>query len=66
MNWEQARSLAEDHQGRCGVAPTAGRHRRKRRPRRARRRIGWALVDVGLRLAVDRPMSSDAAARLHV
>jgi hypothetical protein len=53
MNWEQARSLAEDHQSRCVVAPAP-----RKRQRRARRRIGWALVDVGLRLAVGRPARS--------
>jgi hypothetical protein len=55
MNWEQARSLAEDHQSRCTIAPAAAR---RKRTRRARRRIGWALVDVGLRLAVGTPARS--------
>jgi hypothetical protein len=55
MNWEQVRSLAEDHQSRTGVTAASAPRKRTLRPRRARRRIGWALVDVGLRLAVGQP-----------
>jgi hypothetical protein len=51
MNWEHARNLAVDHQSSCRVASVP----KPRRRRRARRRIGWALVDLGLRLAVGRP-----------
>jgi hypothetical protein len=57
MNWEIARLLADDHQARLLGSPPFGdpdRAPRVRLAARARCFLGWALVDLGLKLAVGR------------
>jgi hypothetical protein len=54
-----AQALARDHVAELRPSPRASAHVRRAKPRlgvsgAARRRAGWLLVDIGLRLATTR------------